>query len=97
MPQTILIATGPSNAGNFAQFSSAVNGEAAVTIRNVSNDCNFVFNVSNATDAAAELTANRVYLVPGSTMPVTIRCNPSTTWIRSNAAGTSAMYVMLNW
>jgi len=91
-----LLKTAPANSSTDAKMPS---GDVECWFRNDSAVViNVAFNVTNATDAASEVTAFRYITIPASTtVLIPYRLNPATTWVRSNGAATSSVFAIMNW
>jgi hypothetical protein len=109
MPHLATLITCPISSGSYESLKTAPAdsstdakipcGEVECWFRNDSAVIiNVVFNVTNATDAAAEATAFRYITVPASTtVLIPYRLDPATTWVRSAGAATSSLFAIMKW
>jgi hypothetical protein len=109
MPHLATLISCPISSGSYTQMKASgadatTNpkipcGEVECWFRNDSAVIiNVVFNVTNATDAAAEATAFRYITVPASsTILIPYRLDPATTWVRSAGAATSSLFAIMKW
>jgi hypothetical protein len=109
MPHLATLITCPISSGSYESLKTAAadsttdamvpTGEVECWFRNDSAVViNVAFNVTNATDAASEVTAFRYITIPASTtVLIPYRLNPATTWVRSNGAATSSVFAIMKW
>jgi len=91
-----LLKTAPADSSTDPKMPS---GEVECWFRNDSGVViNVAFNVTNATDAADEVSKFRYITIPASsTVLIPYRLNPATTWVRSSGAVTSSVFAVMHW
>lgn len=99
MANKTITVSGNATTGAWLQLDANVQGTVSCAFYNESQKSEIVVNAVDATAAAAEKTANRVFVIPagGVVTPVRFDLNPSTTWVRSATASATTFQCHMEW
>lgn len=100
MPQKAKYQIINANTGAWLQLDSTVQGNVSCYVwTDNANQPQFVTNAVDATAAAAEASASRLFQIPGSGGSAGVRftLDPCKTWVRSSSATASTLFCHMEW